>query len=61
MHLSTHINMLPYFFIADCQNYSRWGTLYALDMLTSLPEPVSEAFLEGQFAVRQTPGGFKGI
>ena len=61
MHLSTHINMLPYFFIADRQNYSRWGTLYALDMLTSLPEPVSEAFLEGQFAVRQTPGGFKGI
>ena len=61
MHLSTQVNMLPYFFIADRQNYSRWGTLYALDMLTSLPEPVSEAFLEGQFTVRQTPGGFKGI
>ena len=61
MHLSTQVNMLPYFFIADRHNYSRWGTLYALDMLTSLPEPVSEAFLGGQFIVRQTPGSFKGI
>ena len=61
MHLSTQVNMLPYFFVANHQNYSHWGTLYALDMLTSLPEAVSNTFEEGQFAIRQTPGGFKGI
>lgn len=61
MHLSTQVSMLPYFFIADRQNYSRWGTLYAIEMLTSLPDAVSEAFAEGQFTVRQTPGGFKGV
>lgn len=61
MHLCTQVNMLPYFFVADRPNYSRWGTLYALEMMTSLPEEVATAFAEGQFTVKQTPGSFKGI
>jgi len=59
LHLITQVNMLPYFFVVDYPNYSHWGTLYALEMLESVPENISREFSEGQFTVRQTTGNFK--
>ena len=60
LHLCTQVNMLPYFFVADRQNYARWASLYATEMLCLLQDTVQEAFSKGQFSVKQTPGKFKG-
>lgn len=53
--------MLPYFFTCNRRNYSRWATLYAVDMLTSLPKTVEDEFKDGHFPVKFTPGKFVGV
>ena len=54
LHISTHVAILPYFFACNKPNYSRWGTLNALDMLLKLPE-----FLAGYFSVNFSVGSFR--
>ena len=63
LHLNTVQSILPYFALFDCVNYLRWCSLYLEDM-RSLPETAPEihqAFLQGQFVVKRTPGKFKAV
>ena len=43
--------MLPYFFITNRTNYSRWMPVYILDML-ELPAEIKSAFEKGEFSIR---------
>jgi hypothetical protein len=52
--------MLPYFFITNPTNYSKWMPVYILDML-ELPAEIKSAFEKGEFSIRQTSGSFNGI
>ena len=52
--------MLPYFFITNRTNYSRWMPVYILDML-ELPAEIKPAFEKGEFSIRQTSGSINGI
>lgn len=52
--------MLPWFFIFDHTNYSRWGPVYLIDMLNlpySAPEVHAE-FMRGDFVVKRLQGNF---
>ena len=60
MHLTSTASMLPYMFITNRVNYSRWLPVYLLDM-HFLPPDVQAAFESGQFAICQKPGKFNGI
>ena len=60
MHLHSVYSMLPYFFICNKTNYSRWTPAYIFDML-NLPGDIKAAFDRGEFAVRETPGSFNGV
>jgi hypothetical protein len=44
-------NMLPYFFITNRTNYSRWMPVYILDML-ELPAEIKSAFEKGEVSIR---------
>ena len=59
-HLMSSSKMLPYFFITNRTNYSRWMPVYILDML-ELPAEMKSAFEKGEFSIRQTSGSFNGI
>jgi hypothetical protein len=59
-HLMSSSKMLPYFFITNRTNYSRWMPVYILDML-ELPAQINSAFEKGEFSIRQTSGSFNGI
>ena len=52
--------MLPYFFITNRTNYSRWMPVYILDML-ELPAEIKPVFEKGEFSIRQISGSFNGI
>lgn len=60
LHLYSTRSMLPYFFICDKVNYARYTPSYLLDMM-NLPPDVEEAFIEGQFNVKEVPGSFNGL
>jgi hypothetical protein len=60
MHLSSIASMLPYLFIANRVNYSRYLPVYILDML-DLHQDVKSAFESGQFAICQKQGKFNGV
>lgn len=60
MHLTSTASMLPYMFITNGVNYSRWLPVYLLDM-HFLPLDVQAAFESGQFAIRQKPGKLNGV
>jgi hypothetical protein len=60
MHLSSIASMLPYLFVANRVNYSRYLPVYILDML-DLHHDVKSAFESGQFAICQKPGKFNGV
>ena len=51
-HLMSSSKMLPYFFITNCTNYSRWMPVYILDML-DLSAEIKSAFEKGEFFIRQ--------
>jgi hypothetical protein len=59
-HLMSSSKMLPYIVITNHTNYSRWISVYILDML-ELPTEIKSAFEKGEFSIRQTCGNFKGI
>jgi hypothetical protein len=50
-HLMSSSNMLPYFFITNRTNYSRWMPVHKLDML-ELPTEIKSAFEKGEFSIR---------
>ena len=50
-HLMSSSKMLPYFFITNRTNYSRWMPVYILDML-ELPVEIKSAFEKGEFSIR---------
>jgi hypothetical protein len=60
MHLTSTASMLPYMFITNRVNYSRWLLVYLLDM-HFLPPDVRAAFESGHFAIRQKPGKINGV
>ena len=62
-HLHSVQYILPFFALFGCVNYLRWCSLYLVDML-HLPETaprIYQAFLQGQFVVKRTPGKFKAV
>ena len=60
MYLSSVRSMLPFFFVTNRNNYSRWTPIYLLDML-NLPSKVESRFKAGFFAIRQKAGSFNGV
>jgi hypothetical protein len=60
LHLHTTLFMIPYYFVANRNNYSRWAPPYLLDML-KLPDDIKAAFEEGQFSVKRPNGRCNGI
>ncbi|XP_072398756.1 uncharacterized protein [Diabrotica undecimpunctata] len=60
IHLSSFRKMLPYFFAFDHVNYSRWGTIYLMDMYKLHEEAleVHEEFMRGNFVVKRLNGNF---
>ncbi|CAH1225893.1 unnamed protein product [Diabrotica balteata] len=60
IHLSSFRKMLPYFFAFDHVNYSRWGTIYLMDMYKlhgEAPE-VHEECMNENFVVKRLNGNF---
>ena len=60
-HSHTVQCILPFFVLFDCMNYLRWCSIY-LEDIRRLPETapgIHQAFLQGQFVVKRTPGKFK--
>ena len=60
MHLSSVRSMLPFLFVTNMNNYSRWTPIYLLDML-NLPSEDESRFKTGFFAIRQKAGSFNGV
>ena len=61
-HKASQANMLPYFFCANKQNYSRWLPVYLLEMLVDLPEELEAKFEAVEFTFRICPNSsFNGI
>jgi len=60
LHLLSVKNMLPYYFAAGHQNYSRCG-LYYLHQAESLCGELLERFLKGEHVTRHIPGIWNGI
>jgi len=52
--------MLPYVFVANRTNYSRWMPAYIID-IPELPKHILSAFEADQFVIRPTSGKFNGI
>jgi hypothetical protein len=50
-HLMSSSKILPYFFVTNRTNYSRWMPVYILDML-ELPVEIKSAFEKGEFSIR---------
>ncbi|KAJ8686065.1 hypothetical protein QAD02_021859 [Eretmocerus hayati] len=61
LNMSSLASMLPYFFVCNKPNYSRWSPFYVLDMTLNLPEEIQKEFMDGNFPVRFTPGSFRGL
>ena len=59
-HLSSHACMIPYFFICDKPNYSRYCPLYILEMVLKLPSEVLNDLLKGH-SIKFSPGAFRGV
>ena len=60
LHLKTVYEMLPYFFVTNKNNYSRWTPAYTFDML-ELPSEIQDNFEVGSFSIRQKSGCFNGV
>lgn len=61
LNLSSQVAMLPYQFVCNKPNYSRYGTYNLLEMALTLPKGVENEFKAGNFPIRFTPGPFKGL
>jgi hypothetical protein len=53
-------NMLPFFFITNKSNYSRWTPVYILDMLDIQVE-IKASFYAGEFVICQKSEFFNGV
>jgi hypothetical protein len=60
MHLSSVRSMLPFCCVTNRNNYSRWTSIYLLDM-PNLPSEVESRFKAGIIAIRQKVGSFNGV
>lgn len=60
LSLQSQSQMLPYIFVSDKMNYSRWLPVYLLEMI-HLPDDLKTVFRTGQFSVRQKPGKFNSL
>jgi len=63
LQLQSIQDLLPLFAAFDSSNYDRWCSLF-LEDTHRLPETaptVHQAFMEGKFAVKRTPGCFNGV
>lgn len=63
LHLQAVEDLLPLFAAFDSTNYLRWCSLYLEDM-HQLPQTnpvIYEAFSDGKFVVKRTPGKFKAV
>ncbi|CAC5358418.1 unnamed protein product [Mytilus coruscus] len=60
LHLSSVSAMVPFIFVTNRVNYSRWLPVYIQDMF-NLPPDVLPAFESGDFSIRQKPSAFNGI
>ena len=58
--LKSQCQMLPYIFLSDKMNYSRWLPVYLLDIL-HLPEDLQSVFKSGQLSIHLNHGKFNGI
>lgn len=63
LHLESFQKMLPWFFVYDHTNYSRWGCIYLSDMknLEDMAPTVYKEYMEGQFVVKRLSGDFNKI
>ena len=61
LHIQSVIGMMPYFFMCNRQNYARWASIYAVEMVTNLPPEAQKAFDAGQFSIKRTAGRYNGI
>ena len=52
--------MIPYFFAAGHQNYTRYSLYYLYDM-KKLPAPISNKFMQGEQVARHHKGLWNGI
>ena len=60
LHLLSVKDMLPYFFAARHQNYSRYG-LYYLRLAETLSDKLLERFLKGEHVTHHIQGIWNGI
>ncbi|CAC5426769.1 unnamed protein product [Mytilus coruscus] len=60
LHLSSVSAMVPFIFVTNRVNYSRWLPVYIQDMF-NLPPDVLPAFESGDFSIQQKPSAFNGI
>ena len=63
LQLQTIQDLLPVFAAFDSTNYFRWCSLFLEDMyrLPEISPTTNEAFLEGKFSIKQTPGFFNAV
>ena len=63
LQLQSIQNLLPLFAAFDSTNYLRWCSLYLEDMyrLPNTAPTIHQAFMEGKFVIKQTPGRFKAV
>ena len=63
LQLQSIQDLLPLFAAFDSTNYLRWCSLYLEDMhkLEQTAPTVHQAFVDGKFAVKRTPGSFNAV
>lgn len=63
LHLEMFKEMLPLMAVYDHSNYTRWGTVYLLDMqqLSETAPTVYAEFMDGNFVVKHTPQKFNNV
>ena len=60
LHMHTVVFLLPYFFVTNRTNYSRWIPVYLLEM-SQIPLDIQTAFEDGEFSFTEIPESFSGI
>ena len=63
LHLASFMDMLPFFFIYDHNNYARWGPVYLADMslLQETAPEVHAEFKAGNFVVKRSNDVFNQV
>ena len=63
MFCYTLFELCPIFFVINHQNYARWMTYYALDLVNVKNEKpeVKEALMKGAFSINRSGNAFAGV